>query len=85
MDGKLYRTGARVQGMLYSTDITVGEVLVRLSTHVYSNAFIRIIFLRENGKFFTVTISKLSDSVGLRWLGIYGLRNKKQRNEKKIV
>lgn len=76
MDGKLYKTGSLVSERFYSDELTVGEILVRLATCVTPlsiGSFTRIIFLRENGEFFTATISDLSDSENFGWLGIYDL------------
>lgn len=75
-EGQLYKTGHLVSERFSSDELTVGEVLVRLGscvTPLHIGSFTRIIFLRENGEFFTTTMSDRADSVDLGWLGIHSL------------
>lgn len=69
MDGRLYRVEPKPPWYYYRKAVHSGELLVRIAT--FSGLFHNnVIFLKENGSFFDVRLSKSSDFENLAWLGI---------------
>ena len=69
MEGKLYRAGSKVEWYFRTEEVIRGEILLRITT-ISGLSHNSIIFLKENGGFFKVGLSKFSCIENLNWLGL---------------
>lgn len=69
MDGKLYRVGLKAPWYYYRRAVRPGELLIRIGT-LSGFSHNSVIFLKENGSFFDLKLSKCTDLESFGWLGI---------------